>query len=343
MQPEALNAALAALLGLQPGETERLTVVPFAASGNNRVFAVTSGEHRYAVKVYFRHSADTRDRLQSEYAFLTCASRAGIPCVPKPVACDSQNGIGVYEYIEGRKLKAAEIDAGCVDQAARFILQLNHESAHAAGRGLPNASEACFSIDEHFAMVDGRIARLAGIGTVDALDREAGEFVAALTARWQLAKAQILRGALAAGIEAGAMLAERCISPSDFGFHNALATADRGICFIDFEYAGWDDPAKLAGDFFSHPAVAVDAAHFDRFVETALAYSTNPEALAARARILLPVFQTKWCCIILNEFLPDSAQRRRFADPGRDVVARKREQLGKAVALFERIDTKKAI
>jgi len=339
MQPEALKEALAALLGLQPGERERLAVVPFAASGNNRVFAVTADERRYAAKVYFRHPADTRDRLQSEYAFLTCAARAGIACVPRPVACDALNGIGVYEYIEGRKLEAAEIDAGCVDQAAQFILQLNHESAHAAGRDLPNASEACFSINEHLAMVDGRIARLAGVGTVDELDREAREFVAALAARWHVAKAQILRGAQASGIKSDAMLAERCISPSDFGFHNALATSDRGICFIDFEYAGWDDPAKLAGDFFSHPAVAVDAAHFDRFVETAMAYSANPVALAARARILLPVFQVKWCCIILNEFLPDSAQRRRFADPGRDLVARKREQLGKAVALFERIKT----
>lgn len=337
MQPEALNAALAALLGLQQNERERLVVVPFAASGNNRVFAVTAVERRYAAKVYFRHPADKRDRLQAEYAFLTCATRAGIQCVPRPVACDPLNGIGVYEYIEGRKLEATEIDTACIDQAAQFILQLNQKSAHDTGQDLPNASEACFSIDEHFAMVDGRIARLAGVAETEPLDREAREFVAALTARWQKAKAEILRGAQAAGINPAETLLERCISPSDFGFHNALATHDRGICFIDFEYAGWDDPAKLAGDFFSHPAVAVDAAHFDRFVEIAMAYSANPAALSARAHILLPVFQVKWCCIILNEFLPDSAQRRRFADPTRDVATRKREQLAKAFALFERI------
>lgn len=337
MQSDALSAALAVLLGLQPDERAGLVIEPFAVSGNNRVFAVSTGGRRYAAKVYFRHPADARDRLRAEYAFLTCAARAGIDCVPRPVACDPVNGIGVYEYIEGRKLEAAGIDAGCVEQAARFILQLNHRFAHDAGRDLPNASEACFSIDEHFAMVDGRIARLAGVGAADALDREAGEFVAALTGHWRLARTRILRGARSAGIDPAESLAERCISPSDFGFHNALATADRGICFIDFEYAGWDDPAKLAGDFFSHPAVAVDIAHFDRFLETAMRYSPRPAALADRARILLPVFQTKWCCIILNEFLPDAAQRRNFADPNRDAAARKREQLAKAVALFERM------
>jgi len=339
MQAEVLSAAFADLLGLPEPERAGLQITPFAASGNNRVFAVTAGDRRYAAKVYFRHPADGRDRLQSEYAFLNCATRAGIRCLPEPVASDSRHGIGIYEYLEGRKLGAAEIDADCVEQAARFILQLNQPAVREAARELPKASEACFSIAEHFAMVDGRIARLAGIGTADALDREAGEFTRTLASRWQAAKVRILRDAKGAGIAPEAPLDERCLSPSDFGFHNALATADRGLCFIDFEYAGWDDPAKLVGDFFSHPAVPVDAAHFERFLEIMTGYSAHPAALATRARILLPVFQAKWCCIILNEFLPDSAQRRRFADPGHDASARKRAQLDKAVALFERIET----
>jgi hypothetical protein len=339
MQAEVLSAAFADLLRLPEAARARLQVTPFAASGNNRVFAVSTGDRRYAVKVYFRHPADGRDRLHSEYAFLSCAARAGIRCVPEPVASDTRHGIGVYEHLEGRKLGAAEIDADCVEQAARFILQLNQPAMQEAARELPKASEACFSIAEHFAMVDGRIARLGGIGTADAIDREASEFIRTLAGRWQAAKHGILRDAKAAGILPDEVLEERCISPSDFGFHNALATADRGICFIDFEYAGWDDPAKLVGDFFSHPAVPVDAAHFDRFLDIVTGYSARPAALATRARILLPVFQTKWCCIILNEFLPEAAQRRRFADLGHDASARKRAQLDKAIALFKETES----
>jgi hypothetical protein len=337
MQYAELSAALADLLGLQRDQRSQLSIEPFAASGNNRVFTATTDGRRFVAKVYFRHPADTRDRLQAEFSFLTCAARVGIHCVPKPVACDTGNSIGVYEYIDGRKLGEREIDAACVEQAADFIRQLNRDSTHDAGRDLPNASEACFSIVEHFAMVDGRIARFGNMGIAGTLDRDAREFVAALSARWQRVKAEILRSAKSAGIDPGAKLTERCISPSDFGFHNALATTDRGICFIDFEYAGWDDPAKLAGDFFSHPAVEVDSAHFERFLEIAMSYSARPAALAERARILFPVFQTKWCCIILNEFLPDAAQRRHFADPTRHVANRKREQLERAVSLYERI------
>ena len=29
------------------------------------------------------------------------------------------------------------------------------------------------------------------------------------------------------------------------------------LCFLDFEYAGWDDPAKMVADFFCQPAVPV--------------------------------------------------------------------------------------
>lgn len=335
MQPEALNAALAEMLRLPA--TSLPDVVPFAASGNNRVFAVTADERRYAAKVYFRHPSDKRDRLHAEFSFLSCADRAGITCVPKPVVCDPVRGIGVYEFIEGRKLSTSEIDADCVDQAAEFIARLNQAATRVEGRDLPDASEACFSVTAHFSMVDRRIDRLEQIASEESIDREAREFSAALKVRWGQLKSLILKEAAAARIDPDTMLTDRCLSPSDFGFHNALATRERGICFIDFEYAGWDDPAKLVGDFFSHPAIPVDITHLERFVKAASAYAERPAEIAARAHILFPVFQVKWCCIILNEFLPEAAKRRLFADPGTDPAVRKRGQLNKATSLFKRI------
>ena len=65
------------------------------------------------------------------------------------------------------------------------------------------------------------------------------------------------------------------MSPSDFGFHNALATPGGRLVFIDFEYAGWDDPAKLANDFFCQPAVPVDARFYDDFVARAMTFSPH--------------------------------------------------------------------
>ena len=45
---------------------------------------------------------------------------------------------------------------------------------------------------------------------------------------------------------------QKCISPSDIGFHNILNSKGR-LIFIDFEYAGIDDPCKLIADVILQP------------------------------------------------------------------------------------------
>ena len=228
----------------------------------------------------------------------------------------------------------SDVDASLVEQAARFFLRLNDRRLRGAAAALGPASEACFTVSEHFAMVDGRVARLASIPAATPVDRQASAFVADLAKRWASIRSAIERRLAAAGERLEASVPDRCISPSDFGFHNALLGDDNRVRFIDFEYAGWDDPAKMAADFFTHPGVPVDARWFDSFVASTMSYSAAAEALVERARLLLPIFQLKWCCIMLNEFLPDSARRRQFANPHLDAESRKQLQLEKASALF---------
>jgi hypothetical protein len=52
--------------------------------------------------------------------------------------------------------------------------------------------------------------------------------------------------------------------------------------------------------------------------------------LARRARLLLPAFQIKWCCIMLNEFGPGDQARRDFAKGAASAEERKAAQLQKA-------------
>ena len=42
------------------------------------------------------------------------------------------------------------------------------------------------------------------------------------------------------------------IISSDFGFHNVINKNNK-LFFIDFEYAGLDDPIKLICDFYCQP------------------------------------------------------------------------------------------
>ena len=86
-----------------------------------------------------------------------------------------------------------------------------------------------------------------------------------------------------------------------------------------------------------HPAVPVPLEHFDRFLESVLKFSPNSGILEKRTRILFPVFQMKWCCIVMNDFFPSLWERRKFADPELDETTRKRTQLEKAQQLLEMI------
>ena len=182
---------------------------------------------------------------------------------------------------------------------------------------------------DHIECVERRVARLRSIGSDTALDREAGAFVREeLQPLWQRTRARLLDFGKSK-IEMRLANEERCLSPSDFGFHNALLAADGRVRFFDFEYAGWDDPAKLVCDFFCQPDIPAGLGHWEMFVDGLIESSVISRDSAERATELLPAYQVKWCCIVLNDFVPGDQVRREFS-LGEDVESRKSGQLRKA-------------
>ncbi|MFM9970252.1 MAG: aminoglycoside phosphotransferase family protein [Burkholderiales bacterium] len=342
MAENALEPLIASLLVASGNSDGAFKLDPLSAGGNNRVYAVQNKHQRFLAKHYYHDGSDTRDRLGAEYAFLEHAWRIGLKNIPRPYACNTTAHLALYEFVEGEKLVAADITAQRVLEAARFFALLNSAQSRARATALPLASEACFSVTEQVEMIDGRIGRLDRIEPAGDVNREAVEFTQELKSLWQAAKRGLFGACKDIGLDAEELLpvANRCLSPSDFGFHNALRRADGSLCFIDFEYAGWDDPAKAVGDFFSHPGMPVSKEYLESFLAVAMTPFENPQASSTRARLLEPLFRFKWCCIILNEFLPASASRRRFADPEADSTQRKAGQLYKARTLFNTLQNR---
>jgi hypothetical protein len=306
-----------------------------AVGGNNRTYKIKTDDGIFIAKQYFRNESDPRDRLATEFAFLSYSEKAAPGLTPRPLARDSKSGFALYEFIDGQPFRAGEITAEHVDIAADFYCALNAPQVRSSAT-LPIASEACFSIREHLELIEGRLNRLLAIELQDD-DRSARPFFEELYVRWRVLAREVEAHAADAGLDLSAPLAmaQRCISPSDFGFHNALRENTGAIRFLDFEYAGWDDPAKMAGDFFAQLAVPVPGIFFERFVEKTMLPFPDNKSLILRAGLLRPVYQIKWCCIALNVFLPVHLARRKFADPGVDAIALKRAQISKAKTLLQ--------
>jgi hypothetical protein len=304
-------------------------ITPLAGGGNNRVYRVQEAARDAVLKQYFQHPTDPRDRFGAESAFYHYVWSHGIRRTPEPLAWDSERRLGLFSFVGGKKLAPGEVGPEAVNQALEFILELNQSRKQAAQEIAQAASEACFSGAAHLERIDQRVARLDRIEPATPLDHEAIEFVQTrLQPAWQTARAHICQnyGDLAKPLEPP----QSILSPSDFGFHNALPDSAGRLHFIDFEYAGWDDPAKLICDFFCQPQVPVPREFWNSFVSRLIAGLNLEPALAQRARLLWPAFQIKWCCIMLNEFALGDKARRDFAKGAATAEERKAAQLFKA-------------
>lgn len=314
-------------------------IATLSGGGNNRTFRVDDGKRAFLLKEYFRHPGDRRDRLGAEFAFARFAWKSGIRCLPEPVACDPERSVGLFRFVEGTRFPPGRPARNDVRQAVAFLAALNRCADSDEARALPDGSEACFSVRRHLEVVRRRIERLSVLAPTSPVERDAVAFVRTdLAEAYERVVRGIRRDAADGRISWGATLGEgeRILSPSDFGFHNALQKPDGRVVFHDFEYAGWDDPAKLVGDFFSQVAVPVPLTHFDG-VAAAVAACVRPSGpVVERMRVLLPLYRLKWCCILLNPFLPTEGARRRFAVPG--ASGRKREQLAKARDLLATLE-----
>jgi hypothetical protein len=315
MNAEELWQAAANLLA-RTGFCGKFRLQSLTGGANNRVFRVDVDSACMLLKAYFQHADDPRDRLGTEFAFSSFAWENGVRVLPRPLACDAQHRLGLYEFVRGRRVLPQEITQDTVQQALNFYRQLNcYRSLPGAG-ALPRASEACFSIAEHVWCVERRLQRLRGMDQTSRVHRMAAGFVRTeLSEAWKSVADAVRRRACELGLPLANAIAlqDRCLSPSDFGFHNAILADDGRLRFIDFEYAGWDDPGKMVCDFFCQPAVPVPLAYYDMFVKAVVADLSDPELYCQRMALLLPVYQVKWCCILLNDFLPMGSARRRFA------------------------------
>lgn len=305
------------------GGTAELTQIH--GGGNNRVYRVhQAGGPDLALKLYAPPGTSRDDaaaRLKREFNGLHFLGTNGFDTVPKAIDVNWQDLAALYQWIEGTKpalLAPEQRTPDDIAAAIRFIGDLHRLSGNTAATKLFDdaAREACLSGAELLRQVAGRLDTLSQLTAEADLQlflrgtfRPAFDLASQRLQDWTAANGQVPAAELGA--------AQRILSPSDFGFHNALRRPDAGLTFIDFEYFGWDDPVKLLADFVWHPAMRLSPTERKAFLtaNVALLSARDPQILE-RFNAQFPLYGLRWAAILLNEFLPDRWQRRVFAGTG---------------------------
>lgn len=278
---------------------EPIQTIPLKGGANNRVYKWEFKNHPPLVlKQYFQHPNDPRPRLQTEFSFLAYAWNLGLRNIPQPLFASPTANAAIYSYIEGSSITSPSSEQ--IHQAIEFFLRLNHNKSQA--EHLPRASEGCLSIADYLTITEPRINR-------------ASQAFPPLKKAWIRIKETACKAALhyRFSLTTPLELKDLCLSPSDFGFHNALLHKDGQVYFIDFEYAGWDDPCKTLNDFFCQPKVPVPKEFFPIVSQAMASIVMDQEQFLKRAQVLRSVVQIKWCCILLNSFTQTGKTRRAFS------------------------------
>ena len=312
--------------------TRHCKIIPLQG-GNNRVYKLITDNDQYILKKYFSSEEENRNRLSAEYIFLEYIWEAGVRNVPKPVFSDSVNHMALYQYIEGVRPGKDVIQKTHIIKAMDFIETINIRKGINTKLALQinNASDFCPSIQEYLNSVDKRTQKLSFIDPDGDINQEAKKFIAKrLVPEWGKTRANVKN---LKGEDIALSKSDLILSPSDFGFHNAIIKNKSEIFFIDFEYAGWDDPIKMICDFFCQPEIPVRLNYFEYCIERMIRIICPTYDFLLKAKLLLPLFRIKWCCIMLNVFLNADSKRKQYAFFNED---RREKQLMKTLEYFNR-------
>ncbi len=336
-EPE-ISAQEAVTLGSRLAGRPVLAAHPARPGGNNRVFRLDMAVgSSLSLKCYPPQSIDGRDRLGQEYEALSFLGQQGITLTPRPIAKDAAASCALYEWFDGEPA-VLRPQADDVDQLANFLIELQRLCNAEGARDLRNASASIFSPAEAVAQYRQRLERLQRAASEhpdlrEFLDRHLAPSGASVIRRLEERYASLGRDP-----SAPLAMAQRALSPSDFGLHNALRGQDGQLRFVDFEYFGWDDPVKLVSDSAIHPGSDLAEASANRLIERLSAeFEANDPSFAVRRDVLYPVFGVIWCLIILNDYLPESRSRRVLTAQGGDLKARFAGQLEKARRLHQTV------
>lgn len=270
---------------------------------NNHVYLCERGEQTAIVKTFSVHDTSPSDRFKAEVEFLRYSAACANAYVPKVIHIEPDNRLLVMEQLQGSRYSDAYAPTPPdIQRAADYLRRLTSNVDLAKKHVSQRAAEGFLSLTDHLNNVSGRLAEMTTSHLPPTQQQQALNLLRVLKETF-LRVEQNTRNDIESGTVEDAIDTDMlCPSPSDFGFHNAIACS-QGAVFYDFEFAGWDDPAKAVADFFLQPRIPIGLKYM-RLFEESVATVMPVDVLRTRIEYLGPILHLKWATIILSVLRP---------------------------------------
>jgi hypothetical protein len=309
---------------------------PLLSSGNNRICKIEmkSGQ-KYVVKQYLQLKGDSRPRLKAEFEHLKALWEVGFRNIPQTFAREESRA--VYSLIEGMSIKI--VGSGEMAKVLSFLTRLSDDSSKLSGFSILPGSDSRICLGDYIDQVEKRYDRIIWGAKNSEWEKEIHEFMTQSI----LPHKEFIFNKFYDSIECLGWDAQRpfqeneqMFCPSDLGFHNILSdTHNQGeLFFLDFEYSGWDDPAKLLADFFHHVGQQVSWEHKWYLLEQFAAHRKQDPDFMRRWETIVDLIGLEWVLIVLNVIDPNEMERKRFANPNLDPADLIKTRLVKATQMI---------
>ena len=302
---------------------------------NSRIARVETIDGSKAVLKFYSYD-ETHDRLFSDFHGSRLMRECGILNTPDPIGYSQDFNVAMFGWIDGTLV--INPDDNCLDQALEFLGNVHSLRQCTSFEEFPNASATVFSGQDVENQLRSRFASLQK-NTI-----ESGELKRFLFTKLRPSIERLVSWYRSEWVKEFGyehLLADECrtLSPSDFGFHNALRNREGEIIFIDFEYFGWDDPAKLVGDFVLHPGMNLTNSQKKHWIKGA--EKIFGSIMLRRMSLMWPLLGLCWCLILLNDFRQDYFLRRNGSAGEQATINRSRlmHQLARSEQLLGEIQS----
>jgi hypothetical protein len=259
---------------------------------NSNVYKLDLNEKSFILKIYKDKRRIKREKLFYNYLLNIKNCKITIP-----LYFNVNLKIAIFKFISGKKI--TKVKNSHIKEMSIFLNEINKKNSFK----LPIAVDGIKNIIDHIKFCSLKIDEIKKIKIDSNLKKECIYFLnKKIIPKFNQLNKNFLKRNFLNKKKNKLLRNQMVVSPSDFGLHNIIKS-NKNFFFLDFEYAGLDDPIKLICDFFSQPDQSLSSSQKELFIKKLNFIKYNK--LKPFIKVFLPFYKLKWCCIMLNKFKND--------------------------------------